>query len=445
MASGSNKTAAQTKGSASVFIAYGFDKAGFHCPKSPVEVDGVGAIRFVGFTDPDSLDEAEGVIIPSGIFEKFEKRGGYGVVRYRAVVDLGLLMEREKHVRNLLKDGKWVCFLVGAIIDRPNEHSDDASDTDLCKRFLNSFGIARERAAEGLPVPNSLCREFEEHIRNYGIAKTVFRTPSSTGYDCLTIAKYGAFPVAFEVRRNAFFLPCHTTHLDSTSITNIVRGVVEAVSKYRQNRNEDIPEWADAFEFAEESSLKREREELKSRLAGICDGIERLRINKSILVSSGDALRDRLVSILRDYFGLTIDPLDEHREDAKVVDDQGNTLVLLEFKAMGSGVGREDVSQINFHRDRAKLPEGIPGVLIANCNRKVTDIAERLAAQVDGKQIQYARNQNVLIVRTIDLLCLMRQMETKGIPERRAEIRRLFSSGGGWLKATETTYEIVTA
>ena len=423
-------------------FAYGFDGAEFTCPSNPVDVVGVGTIRFVKLQDCDKLDDADGVIVPSGIFERFKYSSSYGTRTCRVEVNRDLLMERERQILNLVKVGKWVCFLVTEVNDHPDSYS-DAFDTDLCKLALNTLGVSRQAIPDGLQASDSLCPEFAEYIRDYAVAKTVFfDLPESVEHS--VIARHNSNAVAFEAGRKLFFLPFHTTLADHKSLSDIISVVATAVSNYRHNRREDIPEWADTFEFAEEATLKQERDGLKARFRVISEQIHSWRINKSILLSSGDALRDRLIIILRDYFGLKIDPLDEHREDAKVIDDKWQTLVLLEFKAMSYGVKRDDVGQINYHRDGAGLDGDTPGVLIANCNRKTTSIAERLGAEIDGKQIQYAKNQNVLIIRTIDLLCLMKQVESKGIPERKAEIMRLFTSGGGWLKASQTTCEIVT-
>jgi hypothetical protein len=48
---------------------------------------------------------------------------------------------------------------------------------------------------------------------------------------------------------------------------------------------------------------------------------------------------------------------------------------------------------------------------------------------------------NVLIIRTVDLLFLMRHMESA--VHRREDFMRLMSSGGGWLKADPEGYRIV--
>ena len=55
--------------------------------------------------------------------------------------------------------------------------------------------------------------------------------------------------------------------------------------------------------------------------------------------------------------------------------------------------------------------------------------------------IRHAKTMNVLIVRTIDLLFLMRHFENE--TERGKLLLKLLNSGGGWLKADSTEYKIV--
>ena len=65
-------------------------------------------------------------------------------------------------------------------------------------------------------------------------------------------------------------------------------------------------------------------------------------------------------------------PIDERREDAKIVDDNGDPLVLLEFKGISKGIKRKDVGQVNFHRDRNDLDMKVPGALIINSDSSIS-------------------------------------------------------------------------
>ncbi len=73
----------------------------------------------------------------------------------------------------------------------------------------------------------------------------------------------------------------------------------------------------------------------------------------------------------------------------------------------------------------------MPGILLINNEMSIEGITQRLATAVAEEQIKHAQNFNVLIVRTIDLLFLMKHFEND--PERKDKLLKLLSSGGGWL------------
>ena len=425
-------------------FAYGFEKAGFRVPTEVVPLEGVGQLLFVRQNEPVKLDDSDGVIVPSGIFESFELKEGWNSSYWEVYCDKDLLIEKEKQVRNLLMDRKWVCFLVGEIKDRLGRHRDkDVSDTDLCKRILNAFRVGRETFGDAVQTVTSKCSEFDSFIREYGVAKTVLEPVE--GDDFNTLASVGKYVVGAEFLRRAFFLPFHTTRTDATNTALLATQVARAVLEYIERRKEEVPGWADKFEFASEQALRSEFSILREKTEKVTADIERWREYKSILVTSGDVLRDRLVQILRQYFGLTVDPTDEFKEDAKVLDAEGKTLVLVECKGTNKGIKREYIGQVNFHRDRAGLDQSLPGILFINDNNTEIDLAKRHDEPVPVDQVKYAKSLNVLVVRTIDLLFLMRQLEKVDTPKRADAFMSLVRSGGGLLKTTEGTCEIVTS
>ena len=180
-------------------FAYGFDQAGFTTTHDPISVNSTDTVQFVDFYSSRNLNEADGVIIPQGIFEKMETRtdlfsGLFGDKTF-VLVDKSLLLERERQVFNLLRDGKWVCFLVGEITDQIAQglHSEPISDTDLCKRILNAFMIDRRRRYH-LESPLDLKvrdEEFELYLRRYGRARTVFELPQDLPTERHAIAWLG--------------------------------------------------------------------------------------------------------------------------------------------------------------------------------------------------------------------------------------------------------------
>ena len=87
-------------------FAYGFDQAGFDVPTEMVAVESNAEVIFPRLSDQLNLDSADGVIIPQGIFEDLHI-SAFSSVR----VNQTLLQDRLREVFNLVREGKWVCFL----------------------------------------------------------------------------------------------------------------------------------------------------------------------------------------------------------------------------------------------------------------------------------------------------------------------------------------------
>ncbi len=420
-------------------VAYGFDIIiPGAIPSWGTIIPGIGKIDFVRFGASATLHHADGVIIPQGIFETIDQDS------YEASVGVyeDLLLERERQTVNLLRKGKWVCFLVGAIVDsvRRLQGWREITDTDLCKRMLNEHGV-RRNLINGAPCTYK-DDEFKAYMDNYGVAKTAFSLPLSEAGERRVIANAGNQIVGFEIDRQLFFLPFHTTRKDMSGTRAIVTTVTRAIWDYRQKRVVQLPEWLDEFRHESENELGAELSSLMAKSSAIQDQLLALRKHKAILTTSGDVLKTEVIRILTSFFQLKVDPIDEHREDAKILDDDGNTLAVIEIKGVKSGVKREHINQVDSHRERNDLSSAIPGALIINNQMSISGINERLETTVANEQVKHAERQNVLIIRTIDLLFLMRALENS--PNRGQELQKIISSsGGGWLQADWDGYRLV--
>ena len=188
-----NQVAAETR-----VFAYGFDAAGFHTQRESISLTGVGRIEFLDFHDSTSLEAADGVIIPQGIFEEINSQPSRFVgPRTTVSVAKPLLLERERQLFNLLRAGKWVCFLVGEIVDEVSQgiHSEPIHDTDLCKRILNAFAVGRRRKYQLYTGTRRQVKarekEFESYVRAYGTPTTVFEFPHLHPIERHVIVEFG--------------------------------------------------------------------------------------------------------------------------------------------------------------------------------------------------------------------------------------------------------------
>ncbi|MBI4523250.1 MAG: hypothetical protein HY695_05485 [Deltaproteobacteria bacterium] len=313
-------------------IAYGFDALGFPVAGTPVSVGGNAQVQFLPLESHGALDQADGAIIPQGIFEKIDYHRSYAEVR----VQKALLQGRQKQVFNMIEDGRWVCFLVGSIIDKIPQgdwHSQDIDDTDLCKRILNALEITKHKrqTIDGLTIFNTKRDEFRPYLKGYGVVNTAFELPYNREKQLQIIAESGGTAVAIEWTHRVFFLPFHTTKRDVVTLNLIATEVSGAILDYRQKRIGEVPAWLDEFKFATEDKLGSEIEALQKQIAEREGQIQAWKDYKAILSTSGDILKERVVvAILRGFFALEVDAPEEFREDAKILDEHtGEAIVFV--------------------------------------------------------------------------------------------------------------------
>jgi hypothetical protein len=427
-------------------IVYGLDKKDFELPTEPVKLDDRAVIEFVPFGAPVRLDDADGTVVPQGAFEKVEVTGRFGdlpvVDEVREWKELGA---RERQTWTLLEHGGWVCFLVGRIIDLPlleNRRVTNCRSTDLCKRVLNKLGIRREETSE---IADASARDprFNRFVETWGVAETQFFVTERERPECRVLAQRSRTVVGFEHKGSTFFLPFRAFETTADGARRIASELVSAVLEYREQRLAEPPAWGDEFRFRREAEVASDIEKHETDLRVLREEFASWRQYKVLLVASGDRLREEVLRAVREFFGLSVDPTDDRREDFKILDDAGAVLCFVECRGTNKGVQLADVNQVDTNRERSGGQQSTPGLLVINCDRSIEDLHERLSAQVQADQIRRGAQLNVLIVRAVDLLFLMWHLEGAEVAQRRAKLLGLLKEAGGWLRAGPEKYEIV--
>jgi hypothetical protein len=107
-------------------------------------------------------------------------------------------------------------------------------------------------------------------------------------------------------------------------------------------------------------------------------------------------------------------------------------VALVEVKGVSKGVTREHVNQADSHRERSGMPSEFPSLLIINTNMKNSISLADKDQTMAPEQNKHACRNNVLILRTLDLLNLA-SLHTSGklTPD---EVVELLTKSRGWLK-----------
>ena len=439
------KGAKRTIESQTTIFAYGFDAAGFDIRGEPKELADGSKVEFIPFSDPRDLQDADGLIIPQGIFEKIETRwkSVFGPTS-EVLVDECSLLERERQVFNLLRRGKWVCFLVSEIVDEL-AHGINADDTDLCKRILNAFGVGRHHRYN-LAIPVSVRtrdQEFESYVHAYGKPTTVFELTHLQSIERRVLVELtNDAVVGVEFEDQLFFLPFSPPDKKSSTAISVAKSIALAISQYRRRRIIEIPSWVDEIRFQDEERLYLQINSLLEKVNRLESEVESWRDYKAILTTSGIALESRIVAVLESFFELKVDWGEQNQDAAIIKGDDDSPLAIFEVKSAEGDIQMSWSDQLNSHKRTRGLSESLPGILFINMDKSLRWIDFRLEKTVPESQVRYAKEHNVLIVRTVDLLCLMQQLENDS--RRKERLMELFLSGGGWLRADRASYRVLS-
>lgn len=99
------------------------------------------------------------------------------------------------------------------------------------------------------------------------------------------------------------------------------------------------------------------------------------------------------------------DRADVRAEDFWIVGPEGD-VALAEVKGVNTNVRREDVNQVDSHREAAERPPAFPGLLVVNIFRG-HDTLEQRQLPIPDQTLTHGANSNVLILRTQDLYNLV--------------------------------------
>jgi len=198
--------------------------------------------------------------------------------------------------------------------------------------------------------------------------------------------------------------------------------------------------WTEEFEFDEEVILREELQSWRARAEQIEARMEQLAAYKGVLCWSGESLVDAVGTVLRTGFNYRINAVDEFREDLTILDDEGQPLCLCEIKGTNRGVKREHINQADSHRERSGFSKEFPVLLIINTALKGARSVKKKDQSIAAEQVRHAKAMGVLILRTLDLVRLLRLYQRDEISQN--DVSRLLATSAGWLRVADSGWAI---
>lgn len=420
-------------------LVFGLEHKGLPVPSEPLRRRNF-SVFFEQYGTARRFQEYDGVVMFQGIFEKFERKTSYMDSYLSHAYDVDELDKRKKETELLLGKGGFVCFLM----TDPFTDSDGSRNfrgTDLTKCHLNYSNFYREnftsRVAHVTPVQD----EFKRFLELFGAASSYFKSHNSS-LDLRVLAKASNLPVGILFDQAKYFLPSLVPDPRPDVITEYFDHLVDAITSVHNKLNQTVPEWVDAFKFTEESSLLDERTALLSRVSSIDLRHDQLIKYKTSLVHTGPGLVATVSDILNVTLGMKVDMVEEFREDIKLIDNDGKVACVCEVKGINKGVTRENINQTDSHRERSGFDASFPALFVANTNIKsARNIAEK-EQEIAAEQVKHAVHMRVLVMRTIDLLGLLRLVLARVLTT--ADARSLVLSNIGWLRVESDIVQVLT-
>ncbi len=435
-------------------MVFGADSLGYSTPIEPLE-GGEYTLEFCSLNSSHDLSDFDVVIFFDKAFETISDRGGISCSNEEG------MLKRVKEVFSLLKKGGTICTLIYSIKDQYNNTSSfnstnyGSDDTSLTKVILNDVGLNSSiRVLYSSPLRHFKIfrNEYIKYLEKYGVTKTYFNIPSSQFKSIIPICKIKETYVGAIIRNvawdkgNIILLPCLAPDKDIKSTTELFTYLATALSESLQKISDEIPNWLkDQLIFPEEkialTSIEQQNEIIKKLETKL---IEYNQL-KGCLHFTGDTLIASVSFALEKYFGIGAERAEGFIDDLKLLlPGDGGSLTcfaVAEVKGINSGVKREHINQADSHRERLKLSNNFPTLLIVNTKTDAIDMQAKNLA-VATEQIKKAVTDNILIIRTLDLLNLIFLLEEKKI--NRDDVILIFKSKTGWLKATKDDFSILS-
>jgi len=383
-----------------------------------------------------SFLDYNGVVLFAGAFEKVESSFfGEKSIKCIARSDLDL---REREIHTVIKKNDFLIFLIPHIL-KDDYNWSSVIDTDLFRRFLASFQISWGCSKEAISHLDSKIPEFQPYIERYGSAYVFFLRGNDNKDFTKVICGNDDNPVAFSIFDKVFFLPCvyPTTHEQALGA---VESSIRTVISYQERISKAKPEWISEFRFTQESSLLGEAKELQRQLNMVETKIDSYSNFKGALCYRSDPLVDIVINIFEKFFEISLVKEDEFVEDASLKDESGNRKAIFEIKGVKKNFSRQNINQVDSHKERLGLQPKTPGILVMNTLMDAESLAEK-DQPPHPDIIKKAVTDNVLLVRTIDLLRFADSVESSIL--KKEDFLATLMNQSGWLKVADNKYEVI--
>lgn len=191
----------------------------------------------------------------------------------------------------------------------------------------------------------------------------------------------------------------------------------------------------EGFDDAGDEAVRQRILELESELTRLKSQLEQTKQARQLLFVSGDELKTETVRFFTESLGSPAQVAADIGDFWLVAESVGEAWCFGEiFESELGNVTREHLAHVMVDRSKAGKPDDFPALMVINTFFGQRSLAER-DQSVPEDVVRRAAEDNILVVRTLDLLRL-RQKEMSGF----AGIKEFLESvraGGGWYEVND--------
>jgi hypothetical protein len=420
-------------------LVFGAERLGLPVPPKPVQKRNF-TLSFEKYGTPRRFQEFDGVILFQGLFERFENKSNYMSSYLAHRCDTDELDKRKKEASLLSGQGGFLCFLLTeAFID--HDDGRDFSATDLAKFHLNHSNFYRENFSKRVTHVSPMIDEFKRFLDMFGAASSHFKIYNNA-LNYRVLAQVSGHPVGLIVEGVDYFVPSLVPDARPEVVAEFFELLADGLTSIHNKLHQALPAWIGTYRFEEEASIDLETDKLKNQLSRLDQRRGELEKYKAALFYTGGQLVSVVGQVLSASLGVTIDSTDDLREDLKLLDDKKVPIAVCEVKGINRGIKRENINQTDSHRERSGFSEDFPAILIANIGIKNARTIEEKDQEIAAEQVRHAVQMRVLLLRTLDLLGVLRLVLSGKLSADTA--RELLLRNVGWLRVQADEIKILS-
>lgn len=263
--------------------------------------------------------------------------------------------------------------------------------------------------------------KFEMKPRKLSFSERTMVLATSSGDEAVALARENE-------RGVLFWLPMRNA-TDGADFAGAITTLGRCLSTFRSKSLTEEPEWArEQFLWTGEERMRQRKAEALETLESVEPVMGKFTQLRRILWTRDKTLEGDLAWFL-EQMGLSVEAHETYKEDFWLL-VEGARQAIGEVKAINGNVKPSDLAHVVSHRKAAGKPDEFPTVFVANTFANTDKVEKR---RVEPNVCRRAKEDNVLVMRTLDLARLYDGM-MKGLDGFDLEnIWTHLRSGGGWL------------